>query len=516
MLGAQLIALPALFAVLLTLFSTPFLVAAYRRRVGELMKGGERAESTVDDATPGPHGVSHPVLRNLGEVAPGVNAAGGLADRLRVRQRRAMLAYAVAGLCHASVLTVVFAIHHAGHAPGIALVAAFLLFCLPTVPTALHLGSASRARSLAAALLAGAMVFASLGIGRSLAVTLFELHLLIPALLLVVINLRFWRGVAPLVLLLGFVAALGWTLGFAASKLLGGGAVLLWALRLAGLAAGVWAALQALRWLGRLRVSRSVSDHEIFLDSWWLLYSITQTVIFLLTTGNFIYLGTLLSFVVFFKVRRALVASAPPELPAPRMLLLRVFGGGIRAERLFDRLALRWCWLGPIDLIGGRDLAIRQITPLDFAAFLTRTLDERFIRSSEDLNRQLAVLGERAADGRWSTRVLYCRSDTWQTAMRRLEEDADLVVMDLRDFAMDNEGCRYELRHLARSGSRSPVLVLADESTDRGAVESLVAEGAGPAARGREWWVTDPTTLGTDPTDRLISLLAGQAAQPAA
>ena len=45
----------------------------------------------------------------------------------------------------------------------------------------------------------------------------------------------------------------------------------------------------------------------------------------------------------------------------PTMLLLRVFGFQKRTERLFDRVAERWRFEGPVAMIAGAELALRSV-----------------------------------------------------------------------------------------------------------------------------------------------------------
>jgi hypothetical protein len=42
----------------------------------------------------------------------------------------------------------------------------------------------------------------------------------------------------------------------------------------------------------------------------------------------------------------------------------------------------------------------------------------------------------------------FCHADTWQAAFERLAAGGGAVLMDLRSFSPENDGCVHELRHL--------------------------------------------------------------------
>jgi hypothetical protein len=130
------------------------------------------------------------------------------------------------------------------------------------------------------------------------------------------------------------------------------------------------------------------------------------------------------------------LARAAAGRPIARVLLLRVFGFQRRAERLFDLLAGRWRYAGPIQMIAAPDLASSTIDPDKFMDFLSRRLRQRFIIEPADLWRRFGELDMRPdADGRFRVNEFFCGNDSWKTAVQKLMDDSELVVMDLRGFS---------------------------------------------------------------------------------
>lgn len=180
----------------------------------------------------------------------------------------------------------------------------------------------------------------------------------------------------------------------------------------------------------------------------------------------------------FFLLRRWLA----PAVPAPTLLVLRVFGRDAAVAALFDRVVERWRLTGNTLLIAGTDLASRTLDPDDLFVFLNGRLAERFVTSAEAIPRHVAALDLAPdPDGRFRVNELHCFDTTWQSTLRALVELSDVVLMDLRGFQAENAGCRLELRVLAGSLHLQRVVLLRDAQTDRAAAQAEIA--AVPAGR---------------------------------
>jgi hypothetical protein len=512
---AKLIGVPALFTVLLTISISPTLVWLYRRRLGAWM--GQSSGSPASDGElprlDAPHTV---VLEELAQQAPDRRrlSSSALIAHAAAQIRRVARAYGIAGLAHAVVLTVAFALRHQSVISATSLAAAWVVFSLPAVMTVLHIVSSSGWRQLgwmAAVMLALIMVA---GDARGLALDVFNLHLLVPGLIFLLFSLRFWRGVAPMTMLVLAAGSVGWVLFAQVGGWFSEGeGPLIWLLRLVGLAAGIWIGLKVLGHVAHRYEQRRFSDQALFLDAWWLLYTLIQTVIYLMTGGP-VYVWVLLAFPVYWLVKRAMLPkpATPPPVSAHRLLLLRVFGFDRRTERFFDALSLRWRAVGAIELIAGRDLALRQIAPIDFVAFLTGKLADRFVRDPAAATATEST--ERPdPDGRFRVRQFLCHADTWRPVMRTLAARSDVVVMDLRGFTADREGCRYELQALARLAPDKPIFLVADRKTDIYAVAESLGVSANTHSQGAEHssrWALVRALRGRDTGHHVFERIADQ------
>jgi hypothetical protein len=221
------------------------------------------------------------------------------------------------------------------------------------------------------------------------------------------------------------------------------------------------------------------SDPQIIVDCWWIILTAVQTseltvdygVLGLpIGVGAFVaYRGT-----VAFLLRIRPRSSAPS---AERVTLLRVFGYQARTEALFDQVASRWRFRGPVQLIAGTDLALRTTDPGDLLTFLQGQLASRYVRSEADVPGVMARLDdERDPDGRFRVNEIYCHDHTWREALAALLDRSDTVLADLRGFTERNAGCRFELEQLLGRVDAGRVTIVHDGTTDLGLLVRVLAE----------------------------------------
>jgi hypothetical protein len=241
------------------------------------------------------------------------------------------------------------------------------------------------------------------------------------------------------------------------------GLFLLLSLPVGGLA---WAALRLVA--GRFE-RKAFSDVQLVVDCWWLIAA--AEVVMVLSTklgaraivvGLVAFLGYRVAVAIGLRGSRN-ESSARPR----RLLLLRVFGYQSRTERLFDRVAARWRLGGPVQLIAGVDLAMRTVDPSGILRLLAGRLVERYVDRATDVSALAARLDERPdPDGRFRVNDLYCHDDTWRPAVQALLDTCDCVVMDLRSFSEQNQGCIFELEQLVWRLPSDAIVLIIDRSTD--------------------------------------------------
>jgi hypothetical protein len=508
---AKFLILTLLFAVVLTVVLTPLVVATFRRKVTASMNRASRTGSIASPTFTG-QGVDSDVsasgyfpTTHGGAVVsarwppvtpaysfwplPRVNP--GAALRANPRQQtlsrhaertvqRLVLAYGCGGVAQAVVVTIIVLLGGGEtHTRPLIWLSALLVMSLPVVPTIAYvLGTRPVVQALwAAGALAAALVLA--GQARELVLEMFLLYIMVPAAIFLLFNLRYWRATAPLVLMVALGGSLGWLVLFEIGTVVVGASPAIWVFRLFGLAMGVLLAVPAVRVIGRWYRAKRTSEQMLFIDAWWSLLTLIQTTVLVVTRGPVQFLA-LTGLAAYLLCSRTLISGLRTDQPpAARLLLLRVFGHGRRTERLLEELTLRWRPFGTVDLIAGGDLALRNIDPSEFYAFLTGGLAREFIQGEADLEERLTRRDDRQdPDGRFRVNQFFCHRDTWQPTLGRLVAGCDAVLMDLRDFDHRRVGCRYEIGRLAEHAGTKPIILLVNGKTQISLAESIFLEAA--------------------------------------
>ena len=312
-----------------------------------------------------------------------------------------------------------------------------------------------------------------------------------PLLVMLVTALPRVRGVAPMTfvgLLVFSLAPLGGSqLTSALATTRTGGALVL----NAGLTVGFillalptgWVAWRCLSATARAFEAKRLSDSELLVNVWWVMFVSAFVIDYVNVNGwswppLALAAGSCAAFALIYRqlLRRILPAPRPPRRT---LLLLRVFADTSRTERLFDRAAARWRWLGPVTMIAAPDVVARTVDPSDFLEFATGRLHARFVKSAGDLETRLGHLdGDPDPDGRYRVNELCCQADTWRAAVVGLMDRADAVLMDLRDFSKKRAGCAFELQALGQRLDTRRLVLTVDDTTDR----EFLAANLGAAA----------------------------------
>ena len=176
------------------------------------------------------------------------------------------------------------------------------------------------------------------------------------------------------------------------------------------------------------------------------------------------------------------VAGLGARADGPTMLLLRVFGFQKRTERLFDRVAERWRFEGPVAMIAGATSRCVRLMSTS-ARFRARRIESRYVSGATDLVSRLQALAAGVdPDGRFRVGEFFCFDNTWRPALRSLVERSRVVLMDLRGFTKANAGCVFELEQLRAFGAVGRCVFVMDSTTDRALVETSLALTSGIGA----------------------------------
>ncbi len=269
-------------------------------------------------------------------------------------------------------------------------------------------------------------------------------------------------------------------------------------------AVGIWPALGMLRLTARAYRRKRFSDLSYLFAIFWLAVLIGMALPSTHSAAGMWAFAIVLAWLWiplgFLAARRWL----RPPAPAATMLVLRVFNRDAEVANLFDAVTERWRATGNTLLIAGTDVITHTLDADDLFVFLSRRLGERFITAEADVSRHIGDLDLAPDhDGRYRINECYCSDATWQPALQALLARSDAVLMDLRDFSADNQGCRFELAALAKAGHVARIVILTNDATDRTTAEADL----GVAAARVSWLDVDTSSARNG--RRILSALAG-------
>ncbi len=417
--------------------------------------------------------------------------SSSLIERAHTHARQAGRAYAIAGIAHALIATVLTFLFGDIEFLPVRIFAVAYLYAWPVVPT-LMLTSINNPR-LKWLWLIG---YFAIMFGFDFALSAFNLRTdpgggslfsiwLVwmgpPSLLLLILSNRAWRAVGLLAYFVAVALVAAWLLSTQgiACLALALNDVGIWiqyrwivlGLLLFLFVGGAWWVLQRIATRYRRKL---ISDQSLILGSWWLVITLVDIIIqFDATHGASVSL--ILSWIAYRWISAALQPSPNAEESPPSLLLLRVFGYRRRSRRLLDQLSQRWRHIGPISLIGAPDLAVANLEPDELMQFWGFRLRQLFVATPQDLQNKLAHFDNQPdPDGRYRVNEFYCYDNTWRDTVYALATQSSVVIMDLRGFGMNNQGCRFELRMLLDSVPLPKILLLIDRSTEKYRLEKLL------------------------------------------
>ena len=136
------------------------------------------------------------------------------------------------------------------------------------------------------------------------------------------------------------------------------------------------------------------SDMQLIVDAWWSVVIALHLVTLWHYGASIAFAGCVAAFALyFFGVRFAIRAlRIGGRGSGPSLLLLRVFGFQRRTERLFDTVAARWRFEGPVAMIAGADLALRSIDAGEALAFARGDIASGYVGDAAKLTQRLRGL----------------------------------------------------------------------------------------------------------------------------
>ena len=483
----------------LTMIFSVFLLLLYRRAVIRSMRGNGGSSMPGEVAGAKVSAQESPPLR-ISMIKDTVllhGRAESAFDATSVSLQRLGLVYGVAGVVYALVLSLPWMITAGGGFPLVRLLWLFVCYAWPGVIVVVMAAATSSGQKqfiftgyfLFVALI-GVVVIArnpDSSVGQLFFFWLFANGA--PTLLLATYFLRRIRAVGPLVLT--FMVA-GVTGAVVLTTIVGSSETMLRAFTGIGVFLGLGATpiyvminllgfllFGVFGWwlLGRLGYAyraKRMSDQSLNLDALWMMFALFQSITLAFEGWVWIFTG-LVAYILYKQITRIGFTRITSQISSDKpssLLLLRVFALGRKSERMFDTLSKRWLRMGNIDMIAGPDLVTSTVEPHEFLDYMGGHLSRSFIDNPSVLEQRLALrdcLPD--PDGRHRVNEFFCRNDTWQMCMSRLASECDVVLMDLRSFSRQNQGCLWELEQLLTNVLLDRVLFVVDETTDNGFLE---------------------------------------------
>lgn len=400
------------------------------------------------------------------------SAVEGIYADLRRAPWHAATIYAVAGLCYALTMTIIFlsATENRFHLTSFLML--FWYYAWPVVVTVCLVAAANWQMRFAVTViyflallpLFILTLFSNPFVGWGQIAVLWLLTNLVALVILLAFLNRRIRAVGPFVLTFMIIAVTG---SIILPIFLGINSIILFIIGFLLFGVLGWFLLQA---VGNWYKQKKISEQSITIDAIWLLFGVFQS-IGLIFEGERWFIASLMAFVVYKIVSSAGFAyfgyKESTSEKSPNLLLLRVFSLGRRSERLFDILGIYWRYVGSIRLIAGPDLATATMEPHEFLDFISGKLSRRFIDTSQTLELRISEMDNRPdRDGQFRVNDFFCSDSTWKIVLSRLVSSSDVVLMDLRGFSSQNAGCIFEINELINTVELKQIIFVIDETTD--------------------------------------------------
>ena len=157
------------------------------------------------------------------------------------------------------------------------------------------------------------------------------------------------------------------------------------------------------------------------------------------------------------------------------LLVLRVFSKERSAERLLDGIESRWRFIGPVNQIGGPDLARLNFDLHKFLKFATFRVPQMFLTGRAPIEVLRSRLhGKMDWEGRFRVSEVFCFESAWRAAVEQLIDASEVVLLDLRGFTQARAGTAFEIGLLVRMQCFGKVVTIGDGKTDWTYFDSLV------------------------------------------
>lgn len=223
------------------------------------------------------------------------------------------------------------------------------------------------------------------------------------------------------------------------------------------------------RQIRNLYTSKKINDIQLNADSIVLLFNIIYAIYILLEDPKYALLSLLAfpayklaGYLPFYFLRKRKVKEV-----SPRMLLLRVFALGVDSRNLFERILRHWRYAGSVQMISGPDLATTTIEPHEVISYVSGNLNKSFCEDEASIIKNVSAADTLPdLDSTHRVNEFFCRDNNWKLVLKELVKQSDVVLMDLRSFTKQFNGCQFEIKALVNLFPLDKIIFIVDEKTD--------------------------------------------------
>ena len=266
---------------------------------------------------------------------------------------------------------------------------------------------------------------------------------------LILLNRRI-RGIAPLILTLGYILVFGINTLFGITELIDFSSNLSFiVLTFLTIFLVFTFSKKAVSAIANGYSRKAYSDQRLTINLVFLLFA----AIYLVPKENQLFLWILqvtLAFLAYLILSRFLLRIwARPGSSPSNLLILRVFSLGSRSRTVFRNLSKLWRRVGTTNLLAGPDLLESTVEPNEFLLFLSGKWKK--ILSQVRARGFLALESNSDKpdpDGLYRVDEYFCGQENWKETMVDLAKKSDVVLMDTRGLTASNLGTLYELQQL--------------------------------------------------------------------
>ena len=125
---------------------------------------------------------------------------------------------------------------------------------------------------------------------------------------------------------------------------------------------------------------------------------------------------------------------------------------------------------------------------------------KRFAKNLDGIEQQFKRIEKKPRNWDLSHKNLHlnCYENTWKLAVNSFVRRSDTILMDLRGFSEERQGCRYEVNFIIDTFPIQGIIFLVDTQSDKELIHQLIFE------QWKDQWVESPNLKAEEPKIRIF------------